>query len=87
MPRSVNVCPKNRVRYRRLDEAEAALVEANEIDPRDPNVLLALAQLLMNRGDWDRAREHAQALLRLDPTAPGPQELFNDIQLRQLRDR
>ena len=94
--RTAELSPRPRVRYNyglvlqrlgRLDEAEAALITANEGDPRDQDVLLALAQLLMERGAFDRAREYARALLELNPAAPGPQQLLNEIQLRQVRRR
>ena len=74
-------------RLGRLDEAEAALVEANVGNPRDSDVLLALTQLLMDRGDLERARQTARALLQLNPTEPGTQQLLNEIQLRQVRQR
>ena len=74
-------------RLDRLGEAEAALVEAHEIDPQDPDVLVALVNLLMDRAEWDRAREYAVALRNLNPTAPAAQQLLNEIQLRQLRSR
>ena len=93
LQRAVELIPRARVRYNyglvlhrlgRLDDAEAALIEANEGNPRDPDVLLALTQLLMDRGELTRAREYARSLLELNPTAPGPQQLLNEIQLRQL---
>ena len=71
----------------RLEQADAALVEASAIDPGDPDILLALAQLLMDRREWDRAREYARALRRLNPTAPGPGQLLNEIQIRELQER
>ncbi len=94
LQRAVELIPRARVRYNyglvlnrlgRHDEAEAALVLANEGDPSDPDVLVALVRLLMNRGNLDRALEYAHSLLRLNPTASGPQQLINEIQLRQLR--
>ncbi len=96
LQRAVELIPRARVRYNyglvlhrlgRLDDAEAALIEANEGNPRDADVLLALAQLLMDRGELTRAREYARALLQLNPTAPGPQQLLNEIRLRQVRQR
>ena len=76
---------KRTLRLGRLDEAEAALITAAEGNRRDQDVLLALARLLMERGALDRAREYARALRDLNPTAPGPQQLLNEIQIRQLR--
>ena len=71
----------------RLDEAEAALREARQRDDRDPDVVLALARLLMDRQRWSEAEELATALVRLVPGAPGPQRLLNEIRLRERRSR
>ena len=71
----------------RLDEAEAALREARRRDDRDPDVVLALARLLMDRQRWGEAEELASALVRLVPGAPGPQRLLNEIRLRERRSR
>ena len=65
----------------------AALVAAHEVDPRETATLFALTQLLMAKSDWARAREYAQTLLDLDPSAADVQRLLNEIQLRQLRER
>ena len=71
----------------RLDDAEAALIQAHDIDSEDSDVLVALVNLLMARSEWERARDHALTLRRLNPTASGPQRLLNEIQIRQLRSR
>ena len=71
----------------RLEEAEAALREARRRDDRDPDVALALARLLMDQQRWSEAGEFASALVRLAPTAPGPQRLLNEIRLRERRSR
>ena len=71
----------------RLDEAEAALRDARRRDDRDPDVVLALARLLMDRQRWSEASEFAAALVRLVPTAPGPQRLLNEIQIRERQSR
>ena len=71
----------------RLDEAEAALRDARRRDDRDPDVVLALARLLMDRQRWSEASKFASALVRLVPTAPGPQRLLNEIQIRERRSR
>ena len=71
----------------RLDEAETALREARRRDDRDPDVVLALARLLMDQQRWSEASEFASALVRLVPTAPGPQRLLNEIQIRERRSR
>ena len=69
----------------RVDEAEASLREARRRDDRDPDVVLALARLLMDRQRWSEAEELAAALVRLVPGAPGPQRLLNEIRLRERR--
>ena len=69
----------------RLDDAEAALRRARSLDEADPDIVLALARLLMARQRWEEARGFARALVRLVPTAPGPQRLLNEIQLMQRR--
>ena len=74
-------------RLERLAEAEAAFLEANRRAPRDPDVLLALARILMRQSEWERAGEHAAALLAIDPRSPVAQRLANEIQLRRLRAR
>ncbi len=71
----------------RLDEAEAALREARQRDDRDPDVVLALARLLMDQQRWSEAEEPASALVRLVPGAPGPQRLLNEIRIRERRSR
>lgn len=97
LARAADLIPtRARVRYNyglalqqlgRFDEAEAALVAAHEVDPRETATLFALTQLLMAKSDWARAREYAQTLLDLDPSAADVQRLLNEIQLRQLRER
>ena len=69
-------------RLGRLDAAEAALVAANGLDPRDADVLAALVQLLLAGGDPARAEAHAEALLQLDPAAPGPRRLLDEVRRR-----
>ena len=71
----------------RLEEAEAALREARRRDDRDPDVVLALARLLMDQQRWSEASEFATALVRLVPGAPGPQRLLNEIRIRERRSR
>ena len=63
------------------------MVAASQTDPRDPDILVAIARLLMDQEEWGRACEHGRVLLELNPAAPGPQRLLNEIQLRQLRAR
>ena len=69
-------------RLGRVDAAEAALVAANAVDPRDPDVLAALVHLLLGNGDHDRALAYAEALQQLDPAAAGPQRLLEEVRRR-----
>ena len=71
----------------RVEDAEASLREARRRDDRDPDVVLALARLLMDQQRWSEASEFATALVRLVPTAPGPQRLLNEIRIRERRSR
>jgi len=71
----------------RLAEAETALLEARAVDASDPDTLLALARLLMDQQRWAEARTFAGELVRLVPTAPGPQRLLNELQVLERRSR
>ena len=75
------------LRVGKLAESETTLREARDLDSRDPDVLLALVRLLINQQRWTEARIFADELIRLMPTALGPQRLLNDIQLRERRSR
>ncbi len=70
----------------RLAEAETAFLEANRRAARDPDVLLALARILMRQAEWDRAQDYARQLLAVDPGSPAGQRMANEIQLRRLRE-
>jgi predicted CXXCH cytochrome family protein len=94
--RAAELTGRARIRYNhglalqqvgRLDEAEAALREARSLDDSDPDVLLALARLLMDQQRWEEARTVATELVRLVPTAPGPQRLLNELQVLERRSR
>ena len=74
-------------RLGRLEDAEAALRRARTLDAADPDIVFALARLLVERGQWQEARRFASELVRMLPTAPGPQRLLNDIQLMERRSR
>ena len=69
-------------RLGRMAAAEAALVAANAVDARDPDVLAALVQLLLGSGDLARAQAHAEALQQLDPGAAGPRRLLEEVRRR-----
>ena len=69
----------------RLDEAETAFLEAHRRDARDPDVLLALARILLRQGDLERAQDYARQLIAVDPGSAAAQRMANEIQLRRLR--
>ena len=69
----------------RLDEAETAFLEANRRDARDPDVLLALARILLRQGELERAQDYARQLIAVDPGSAAAQRMANEIQLRRLR--
>ena len=71
----------------RLAEAETAFLEANRRAARDPDVLLALARILMRQAEWDRAQDYVRQLLAVDPGSAAGQRMANEIQLRRLRGR
>ena len=71
----------------RVEEAETALREARAVDAADPDIVLALARLLMDQQRWEEARAFALELVRLVPTAPGPQRLLNELQVLERRAR
>jgi Flp pilus assembly protein TadD len=52
------------VRGRQLREAEALVRGALLLEPRDPSIRYLEAQLLARRGDYGRAREALDAVLR-----------------------
>ena len=69
----------------RLAAAEAAFLEANRRDARDPDVLLAVARILLRQGELERAQDYARQLIAVDPGSPAAQRMANEIQLRRLR--
>ena len=71
----------------RLAAAENAFLEAYRRDAEDPDVLLALARILLRQGNLDRAQEYARQLIAVDPGSPAAQRMANEIQLRRLRAR
>ncbi len=71
----------------RLAAAERAFLEAHRRDAEDPDVLLALARILLRQGELERAQDYARQLLAVDPGSPAAQRIANAIQLRRLRGR
>lgn len=53
-----------------LDEAEAMLARTTEREPDNPDARAWYAECLRRQGEYDRAREEADAALALDPTTP-----------------
>ena len=53
----------------------------------DPDVLLALARILLRQGELEGAQEYVRQLLAVDPGSPAGQQIANAIQLRRLRGR
>ena len=70
----------------RLAAAEAAFLEASRRDAEDPDVLLALARILLRQGELERAQDYARQLIAVDPGSPAAQRMANEIQLRRLRE-
>ena len=65
--------------------AETAFLEASRRDAEDPDVLLALARILLRQGELERAQDYARQLIAVDPGSPAAQRMANEIQLRRLR--
>jgi Flp pilus assembly protein TadD len=59
----------------RGEEAFAVLQEAARRHPGDPDILLALAAALLERGDRAGARRHAETLLQIAPGHPNAEAL------------
>jgi tetratricopeptide (TPR) repeat protein len=55
------------VSLEKWSEAEASLERAQQLNPRDPEPLKALAVLDLRRGEWRRARARVDEALQLDP--------------------
>ncbi len=70
----------------RLAAAETAFLEATRREARDPDVLLALARILLRQGELERAQDYARQLIAVDPGSPAAQRMANEIQLRRLRE-
>ena len=66
----------------RRPAAEAALLRAHELEPRDPDVVNALAVFYIQERRWQEALPYAQKLVELLPNAPGPRQMLQEIQGR-----
>ena len=64
----------------RRPEAEKALFAAYRIEGANPDILQALAIFYVQQEDWNDALPYAEALIKLVPDAPGPQQLLQHIQ-------
>ena len=69
----------------RRPEAEAALLKAHQLEPRDARLLQALAIFYVQAQQWGQAATYAEQLVRLYPNAPGPQRLLRQIRAQQRR--
>lgn len=63
----------------RRADAEAALLKGNQMDPRSPDTLHALAIFYIQGQQWEKAFPFAQNMLELLPGAPGPKQLLQQI--------
>jgi Flp pilus assembly protein TadD len=70
-------------RLGRVREAEAALLRARDLDPADPEIVYALATLLVQEKQWKRALSYAEELVELTPGQARPRQLVENIR-RQL---
>ena len=70
-------------RLSRDKEAEAALLQAFQIDSRDPDIVYATAAFYVQRKQWKRALPFAERLAEIAPNDPGPGQLVASIR-RQL---
>jgi Flp pilus assembly protein TadD len=61
-------------RIGRRADAEAAFLKAQQVDPRDPDIVYALAILCLQQNDWPRARMPPRARDSV-PGNPQPGEL------------
>ena len=66
-----------RLRAGDLDGARTALVETVKANPSDPQARMFLFQLLALAGDWEKARNHLNALARLSPEAQMLSVVYN----------
>lgn len=64
----------------RLDEANVALERACELEPRNPQYLLALVRLDQEQGRFERARQGARRLVGLRPQNAGYAQLLAEIE-------
>ena len=61
------------------EQAERELTRARALDPADPAYAQALAIHYLQRGDLERARQEAEALVELTGGAPEARELLERI--------
>jgi len=69
----------------RRAEAETALLAAHQLEPKDAEVLHALAIFYIQAQHWDSAATYAEQLARLYPNAPEPRQMLNWIRQHQGR--
>ncbi len=66
----------------RLEEAQKDVTEALRLAPDDEGALLLAVQICLRKGDFDKAREHAESAAKLFPDSPGVYEVLSDIERR-----
>ena len=66
-------------RLGRLGEAEKVLLEADRVDPSDPDIGYAVTVFYIQQRQFNRALPYAERLVRLVPDAPGPAEMLHRI--------
>jgi Flp pilus assembly protein TadD len=62
-----------------IAEAEAALLQAFQLDPRDPDIVYAMAAFYVTRQRWERARLIAEQLAAIAPGDPRSRQLVEAI--------
>lgn len=74
----------------RFDEPQRAKEILDELAERDPSnalVWAARAHLALAEGDLDRALQHAQTAVELDPDHPEPHSVLGNVQQARIRER
>ena len=66
----------------RLGEAEKVLLEADRVDPSDPDIVYAVTLFYIRQRQFNRALPYAERLARLAPDAPGQTEMLRTIRSR-----
>ena len=66
-------------------EAEKSLLEAHLLDPKDTDIVYALAVFYIQERNWNKALSYANKLKNLlPPNIPGPKQLIDHIESTML---